>query len=123
MVSKQLRKLATVGIVLDDAHLEAGSKLLVPLNVLVGFIVLLIVLNLNDVAISIDFGFLSFAVVALLLAVQGKLTDHFDNLSHKLLLNDLDNLGLLERLSVDVEGEIIGINDLENESEDRRRKG
>ena len=112
MVSKQLRKLAAVGIVLNDAHLEAGSKLLVPLNVLVGFIVL--VLDLNNVAIGIDLGFLGFAVIALLLAVQGKLTDHFDDLSNKLLLNDLDNLGLLKRLSVHVEGKVIGINDLEN---------
>lgn len=119
MVSKELRELATVGIVLNDAHLEAGSKLLVPLNVLVGFIVILVVillLDLNHIAISVDLSFLGFTIVlaalALLLTVQGKLADHLYHLSHKLLLDDLDNLRLLKRLSVDVEGEVVGINNL-----------
>mmetsp|Transcript_12309 Transcript_12309/g.14839 ORF Transcript_12309/g.14839 Transcript_12309/m.14839 type:complete len:203 (+) Transcript_12309:665-1273(+) len=110
--TKKFCKFTAVWFIFNTSKLDTGSKLLVPGNVRM----LLLFLRggiLNDISISIDLS-LGGIVVFFLNLLLGKITDHFDGLSHKFLFDNLDNLAFLKSFTIDIEGKILGINNTLN---------
>mmetsp|Transcript_4968 Transcript_4968/g.7305 ORF Transcript_4968/g.7305 Transcript_4968/m.7305 type:complete len:204 (-) Transcript_4968:1097-1708(-) len=110
--TKKFCKFTAVWFIFDTSKLDTGAKFFVPGNVRV----LLLFLRggvLNDISISIDLS-LSSVFVFFLDLLLGKITDHFDGLSHKFLFDYLDNLAFLKSFTIYIERKILGINDTLN---------
>mmetsp|Transcript_6177 Transcript_6177/g.13561 ORF Transcript_6177/g.13561 Transcript_6177/m.13561 type:complete len:249 (-) Transcript_6177:313-1059(-) len=110
---KKFLQLVFVGGIVNTSHLQGETKLLVPRDVRVGFLGLL---NLNDITVGVDLGLLRLLVILGDLRLH-HLPDEFDSLSYELFLDDLDDLALLERLAVDVQRKVVGVDDALDEGE------